>query len=100
MWSNVFIALASIVQLHHLDLCGLMKETPRRQRLVFKGLTNGSTLRDGKMIEYWGETQIAAGLNELIVADLPWENDYTLDTFGCGIATTTRECRFCGEDTE
>ena len=92
-WPSIFRALASLPKLHKLSLLVLRYQSFSYRRLAFRSLTHGRTSHEGKMIEYEGKEQTAAGLEELAAAPLASECDaqnYLL------VHKETGYCRICG----
>ena len=92
-WPNVLRTLASMSQLHHLSFCDMWSFD--LDPLGLRDLVHGTTTQEGKMVEYQGREQVAAGLEELLGArslfvNGPW-----------GFAPTmVGGCRTCGHDAE
>lgn len=74
-WPSVFRTLALMPKLHKLSFFVLRDRSFRHSRLMFCGLKHGKTTNGGKMIEYRGLEQTAAGLDELAAASLLRETD-------------------------
>jgi hypothetical protein len=92
----VFRALALLPKLQKLSLCILLHQSFNYGRLDFHALMHGDRSNDGKIIQYDGEEQTAAGLAELLAAHLASEDD---DQAYLLVFREPGGCRTCGRGT-